>query len=141
MNELIELKGKINRVFEDLMGRGDPSAGAAGPGEWTPRIDLYELPDRVVLRADVPGVKREDLEIRLEGGQLLVRGRREQPADLDPSSLCRMERQFGGFTRRYALPESIDPERVRASCREGVLEIVLGKRETAEARKIPVGNE
>lgn len=138
MNELIELKGKINRVFDDLMARFDQTDSASSTGEWTPRVDLYELSDRIVLRADVPGVRPDDLEVRLEGEQLILRGDRKQPQDLDQTALCRLERPFGSFTRRYALPDAADPENVRASCRDGVLELVIGKRVDAAARRIPV---
>ena len=141
MNELIELKSKINRVFDDLMTRFDQVDGSASGGEWIPRIDLYELPDRVVLRADLPGVRSEDLDVRIEGGQLIIRGSRQQPTDLDQSALCRMERPFGTFVRRYSLPDAMDSEKVRASCRDGVLELVIGKREATAVRHIPVRNE
>lgn len=138
MNELYELKSQINNIFEDLMHRFDPADEATSSGEWTPRVDLYELPDRVVLRADVPGVSIDDLEVRVEGGSLVLRGKRPQPRDIDPSSLCRVERPFGSFLRRYALPDSIDPDQVRANCRDGVLEIVIPKREKTSVRRIQI---
>jgi HSP20 family protein len=141
MREVLDLKARINQLFEDLLARSQPGEGQASPGEWSPKVDLYELPDRVVLRADVPGVTPEDLDIRIEGGQLLLRGSRRQPQDLDPSSLCRLERPFGSFVRRYALPDSVDTDGVRANCHDGVLEIVLRKRETAVARRIPVQSD
>lgn len=141
MNELIELKGKINRVFDDLMSRFDQTEGSVSTGEWIPRVDLYELPDRVVLRADIPGVRPEDLDVRIEGGHLIMRGNRQQPEDIDASALCRLERPFGTFARRYALPDAIDPEKVRATCRDGVLEMVIGKREETAVRRIPVRND
>ncbi len=140
MREIIELKSRINQLFEELMARAQPD-GAPPAGEWSPRVDLYELPDRVVLRADVPGVAPDDLEVRIESGQLLFRGVRRQPQDLDPSALCRLERPFGAFARRYALPDSVDTDGVKAHCQNGVLEIVLRKRETASARRIPVQAE
>lgn len=138
MHELIDLKNRVNQLFDELMARTQPGETNNIPGEWTPRVDVYELGDRVMLRADLPGVAAEDLEIRLEGGQLLLRGSRRQPQDTDPSTICRLERPFGSFVRRYALPDSIDPETVRAALLNGVLEIVLGKRETASIRRIPV---
>lgn len=141
MREIIELKSRINQLFEELMAKAQPGDTAGGGGEWTPRVDLYELADRIVLRADVPGVATEDLEVRIEGGQLLLRGSRPQPRDIDPSALCRLERPFGGFVRRYALPDSVDTDGVRASCQHGVLEVVLRKREAAAGRRIPVQAE
>jgi HSP20 family protein len=138
MREIIELRSRINQLFEELMAKAQPGESTGVPGEWTPRVDLYELNDRIVLRADVPGVAPEDLEVRIEAGQLLLRGSRRQPQDIDPSALCRLERPFGSFARRYALPESVDPDGVRAACLNGVLEIALRKRETATGRRIPV---
>jgi HSP20 family protein len=141
MREIIDLKARINQLFEELMARTQPGEQMAMSGEWTPRVDLYELPDRVVLRADVPGVAAEDLDVRMEGGHLILRGARRQPQDLDPSAICRLERPFGTFIRRYALPESVSPDGVKASAQNGVLEVVLRKRETAAARRIAVAAE
>ncbi len=141
MREIGELKARINQLFEELMARSQPGESPALPGEWTPRVDVYELPDRVVLRADVPGVAPEDLDVRIEGGHLILRGSRRQPQDLDPSGLCRLERPFGSFARRYALPDSVAADGVKAVAQNGVLEVVLRKRETAQARRIQVQAE
>jgi HSP20 family protein len=137
MDDLGELKGRINRLFEEIVsGRSGP--GTEDGGDWSPKVDLYELPDRLVLRADVPGMANEDLDVRIEGGQLVLRGRREQPTDLDATAMRRLERPFGSFLRRYALPDGIDPEQVRATYTAGVLEIVIRKREETAVRHVPV---
>lgn len=141
MREIGELKERINQLFEELMARTQPGENPTLPGEWSPRVDVYELPDRVVLRADVPGVTPEDLDVRIEGGHLVLRGARRQPQDLDPSALCRLERPFGAFVRRYALPDSVSPDGVKALAQNGVLEVVLRKRETAQPRRIHVDAE
>lgn len=138
MQDVLELKTKINRLFEELLSRAEPGETTTVAGEWTPRVDLYELPDRVVLRADLPGVNPDDLEVRLESGVLLMRGVRRQPTDLDPQALCRLERSFGTFARRYALPDSVDPDQVRANFQQGVLEILIRKKESAGFRRIQV---
>jgi HSP20 family protein len=141
MQELVELRSKIIRIFEDAMARGEDASGdeAAPPtGEWTPRVDLYEYPDRLVLKADVPGVAPADLEVRIDPGELIIRGVRRPPADLDPAGARRLERPFGAFVRRYALPESADPERARAVFQLGVLEVVVGRRDEAGSRRVPV---
>jgi HSP20 family protein len=137
MEDLGELKGRINRLIDEVLARGSESSGEDS-GDWTPKVDLYELPDRLVLRADVPGVASEDLDVRIEGGQLVLMGRREAPKDLDPSAVRRLERPFGSFVRRYALPDGIDAEQVRAAYSGGVLEVVLRKREETAVRHVPV---
>lgn len=137
MQELLELRNRIGRLFDEAMSRAEPGESPTS-GEWSPKVDLYELPDRIVLRADLPGVDPENLDVRLEGGYLFLRGSRVQPQDLDPAGLCRLERPFGNFARRYALPDGIDPEGVRAHCHLGVLEVTLRKRVVDQARRIPV---
>lgn len=141
MQQLVELKARINRVLEEALARGDEGVEAeasGGSGEWTPRIDLYEYPDRLVLKADVPGVVPADLEVRIDPGELTIRGVRRPPADLDPAGARRLERPFGPFVRRYSLPESADPERTRATYQLGVLEVVVGRRDEQASRRVPV---
>ncbi len=142
MRELVELRDKMNRLFEELMGRAEPdSEPPQSGGDWLPKVDLYELPDRLVLLADLPGVAAEELDVRLESGQLVIFGQRRQPADIDPSAVRRLERPFGAFARRYALPDGIDPESIKASYAEGVLEVVIRKREETTVRRIQVQSD
>jgi HSP20 family protein len=140
MQDILDLKTKIGRLFEEVLARSE-SPDSSATGEWTPKIDIYELPDRIVLRADVPGVPAEALDVRLEGGYLIVRGMRRQPQDLDAAAISRLERPFGSFIRRYALPEGIDTDGVRAQSHLGVLEISLRKRQTDIPRRITVQTE
>ncbi len=141
MQDLVDLKAKINQMFDDALARGEEDAPLAGAGEWSPRVDLYEYPDRLVVRADVPGVNPDDLEVRIDAGELVLRGTRRGPADLDPAGARRLERPFGEFVRRYALPDSADPDRARASYGLGVLEVVVGRRDEAASRRVPVQSD
>lgn len=138
MNDFIELKTRINGLIDDLLARGEPGQGGPASGDWVPKVDVYDLADRVVLRADVPGVAPDDVEVRLEGSHLVIRGSRRQPQDLDAEALCRLERPFGSFARRYQLPEPADPDQVKATCQHGVLEVVVRKREPSQTRRISV---
>jgi len=139
MREFIDLKERINRLLDEALNRSEGDGLSLGhSGEWSPRIDLYELPDRIVMRADLPGLAPADLDVRVEGGQLVLTGQRQQPQDLDNSHLRRLERPFGSFCRRYALPDGIDPESVRASYGNGVLEIVLRKGGETAVRRVPI---
>ncbi len=138
--DLVELRERINRLLEDWMARAgtpDPEAG----GEWTPRADAWELPDRVLLRVDLPGIAPGDLELRVDGGELVLRGTRPRPSEPDPSALVRAERPWGTFVRRWALPDAIDREGVRAVYRDGVLEIAVPRRPADAARRVPVEKE
>ena len=139
-HDLVELREQLNRLLEEWMARtsaGEPAEG----GEWTPRADAWELPDRIVLRVDLPGVSPADVELRVDGGELVLRGRRPRPEDPDPSALVRAERPWGTFVRRWALPDVIDRDGVRAVYRDGVLEITVPRRPADAARRVPVEKE
>ena len=139
MREFVELKERINRVLDEIMSRAEPGDLEEGStGEWSPRVDLYELPDRVVIRADLPGLSTGDMDVRMEGAQLVIMGTRRQPQDLDPSAIRRIERPFGSFVRRYNLPDGVDGESIKASYDNGVLEVVVRKREETAVRRIPI---
>ncbi len=138
MSDPLDLKTRIIGLLDELIARSEPGRAAASAGDWAPRVDMYDLPDRIVLRADVPGIPASDLEVRLEGRELVLRGTRRPPEDIPAEHLCRLERPFGTFVRRYQLPDTVDPDAMRASCRLGVLEVTIRKREPSETRRISV---
>jgi HSP20 family protein len=111
---------------------------APGPAGWVPPIDLQELPDSYVLVAEVPGLGREDLDIRLQDGHLTVSGvRREREQRCE--QYHRVERGHGSFSRTFNLPVAVDAERVVADLRDGVLTVVCPKSADAVSRRITIG--
>lgn len=97
-------------------------AGDAADGQWTPPVDILEREGSLVLLVDLPGVRKEDIELHIDGDSLSIKGRRERP---EATRWVRMERQAGEFQRAFRLGAAISPETVQATWREGVLEIVL----------------
>ncbi|HMC83646.1 MAG TPA: Hsp20/alpha crystallin family protein [Candidatus Polarisedimenticolia bacterium] len=134
IRDLIGLKERMNRLLESVLRRGDFSTG--GLAGWSPTVDLREDREAFVLIAEVPGVSRDDLEIRVEGGIVTVEGRR--PLEQEARSALRIERPYGSFTRTFHLPNPVDEGRVTARLHLGVLEIVLPKSSGARARSIQV---
>ncbi|MGQ0586167.1 MAG: Hsp20/alpha crystallin family protein [Gammaproteobacteria bacterium] len=128
---------ECNRMLE-RNGAGDESTSATA--EWAPAVDIEEHADRYVLRADVPGVDPNAIEITLEKGVLTLSGSRERAVEQNGVESRRTERLTGRFLRRFTLPESVDAENVKASGKHGVLEIVIPKREAAKPRKISVNS-
>jgi len=124
--DLTRLQENVNRAFDEVLSRSATPGGTdrVQPGDWKPPLDLFETPDHYVLRADLPGVSPAEVDLRIEGGQLMLVGERRS----DPEAYLRMERPNGRFSAKIALPASIDRERIRASHRNGVLEVVLPKR-------------
>lgn len=136
--DLMELQERMKRLFDDALSR---SAGAdreaAGAG-WRPPLDLFEEPERFVLRADVPGVAAADVDVQVEEGNLVLRGERKVDAGMARDSFLRIERPHGPFSAQIALPSSVDAENIRASHRNGVIEVVLPKRRESVPSRIEV---
>lgn len=112
--------------------------GEAPSGPWSPPVDIFETHDRVVLRVDLPGVARDEFEVRVEEGVLVLRGHRRSPGEARPEDMHRSERPHGPFMRSFSLPQGIDQAAIRAFHRNGVLEIVLPRIQEAKARSITI---
>jgi HSP20 family protein len=136
-----EVLNQFNRLFETTNG-ADESVSATA--EWAPAVDIEEHTDKYVLHADVPGVDPNAIEITLENGVLTLAGSRESTSEgravESKIDSRRIERITGRFLRRFTLPESVDAENVKATGKNGVLEIVIPKREAAKPRKITVNS-
>ena len=135
----------INLLHQDLdqiAGRRFGLAGSDHNGssvaDWVPAVDIVEEKDRYVLRADVPGVKPEDIEVNMENGILSVSGERHQESTEDAQGMRRVERVSGKFYRRFTLPDTADAEEISAKSANGILEVVIPKQPQILARKITV---
>ena len=111
---------------------------APGPAGWTPPVDVYETPDRYVVTAELPGLSRDDIDIKLQDGRVTVAGaRRERPRSCE--QYHRVERGHGSFSRTFQLPHPIDAAAVTADLRDGVLTITCPKAADTSSRRIHVG--
>src|SRR5215213_8684450 len=125
---------RLNRMFASLYGDDMQRAG------WMPAVDIYETPDHeVVLKAELPEVKREDINITFENGVLTVRGERKFDSEVARERYQRVERQYGSFSRSFTVPAAIDAARITAAHKDGVLTIRLPQREDAKPKQITVG--
>ena len=129
----------FDRLFEGgLFGtRGDESSVVTS--QWAPPVDIVEERDRFVLYADIPGVDPQDIEVQMDRGLLTIKGVRSGSAQMDDGRYSRIERMHGTFHRRFALPDSADPEGISASGHNGVLQVVIPKRPESQPRRIQVG--
>jgi HSP20 family protein len=105
---------------------------------WAPCVDIKEEPSRFVLYADIPGVDPKNIEITMENGVLTIKGERMSLREEKKAGYTRVERSQGTFYRRFALPDTANPEEISAKGKHGVLEIIIPKRETAKSKKIKV---
>ncbi len=134
VGRLSKLHAEMSRLFEP--GFLPDLAGACGA--WSPAVDIKEEEGRYVIHADVPGVKPEDIEVTLERGVLTIRGKRETGRDEQRDGYRRVERYRGEFARHFTLPDTADEDRVDAKVNNGVLEVVINKKESSKPRRITV---
>jgi len=133
--DMFAAQDRLNRFLAHDAGASTPLEGV---GAWLPPVDVIEESDRLVFRAEVPGVNRDDIDIRVENGTLVLRGEKKQEKDVTDESAHRVERYYGSFSRSFVLPTTINAEKISATYRDGVLELVLPKAEEAKPRRIKV---
>jgi len=135
--ELVSMQDRMNRLFEDAVRtRGGEDEMTAG--SWVPPVDIYETKDAMVVKAQLPEVNKEDIEIRLENGVLSIRGERKLQEDLKREQCYRMECQYGAFSRSFSLPRTVDQEKINANYKDGVLTLRIPKREETRPRQIEI---
>lgn len=140
--DMIELQGRMNRLFDEALSRsvGSEPLESVGSSAWRPPLDLIEEPARYILRADLPGVVAADIEIQVEDGNLVLRGERRLDPGLSRENYLRVERPQGRFTVRITLPPSVQPGAIRATHRNGVVELILPKRKEVPPSRIEVSS-
>jgi HSP20 family protein len=126
--ELDALQGDMNRLFDAFFGRREGAAASGyGSRRWIPPMDLVETEDHLVLRADLPGVDRDEIGIEVKDGVLTVSGERKAQHEEKREGFHRVERSFGRFSRSLELPKGVEPTEVNASFERGVLEVRMPK--------------
>ena len=105
---------------------------------WVPAVDIFEEKDRFVVRADLPGVNPDDIEVNMENGVLTVSGERNNEERSEFQGVSRIERVSGRFLRRFTLPETADADAIKARCQNGILEISIPKQAVVQPRRIAV---
>jgi HSP20 family protein len=134
---LNEIARELEPRWRSNIHRDDESSTATS--SWSPSVDIKEEDERFVIFADIPGVNPQDIDISMENSVLSIKGERKlENREEDGAKFKRVERIYGGFYRRFSLPDIADAENISASGKDGVLEIVIPKRPTAQARKIPI---
>jgi HSP20 family protein len=127
------MQDELNRMFDDRLGRA--------PGEsvgWTPACDIFEDDEGVTLRFDLAGVEPKDVDIRYENGVLTLRGERRLEREDQRDQYHRVELSYGTFTRSFALPGTVDAEKIQAASKNGVLTVHLPRKPEAKPRSIQV---
>jgi HSP20 family protein len=135
--ELQALQNQLSRLFEGSDRAQDDEALMRG--SWVPAVDVAEEGDELIVRAELPGMREEDIEIEFENGILTLKGERKFEEEKKERNYHRIERAYGRFVRSFTLPRSVDAENIAATYDQGILELTIPKREEAKPRQIRIG--
>ncbi len=136
--ELITLQNRMNALFSEagLLPRMTNESEAAAM--WSPAVDIYETDKEIVLKAELPDVKQEDIRVSVDNNRLSLTGERKFESEVKRENYHRIERSYGSFARTFTLPPTVDQDNIRAEYKQGVLTISLPKREVAQGRNINI---
>ena len=135
--DLGSLQDRMNRLFDDA-GRGWRHEEPAATTTWSPAVDIFETEGEIVVKAELPGVDRKDITLHLENNVLTLKGERRFEKETKEENYHRIERAYGGFSRSFSIPATVDEEKIRADYRDGILKIALPKKEQAKPKQIRI---
>ena len=138
IREVAALQNRVNSLLQDIAGFGGENEPVTA-ASFVPAVDVYEDNQKVVLKLEIPGIRQEDVDIRVENQTLTVRGERKFDAEEKQENFHRIERHYGSFYRSFSLPSTVDTDAVNATCDAGVLRIELKKKASAQPKQIKIG--
>ena len=137
--EVAQLQDRLRQVVGDAYGRNSADDGFMTTGEWVPPVDIYADGDHeLVLKAELPEMTLEDIDVSVDNGALTIKGEKKLSKEFKQDQFHRIERRYGTFSRSFSLPQTIDPNKVAAEYKQGVLTVRLPLREEAKPRQVKV---
>ena len=133
-----DIQSEMNRLFDNFLGRPTATATGTGSRVWMPVVDMYETSDDLVLNFELPGVREKDISLSMTGDVLTVKGERQFDQQLHDDNYFHAERAYGKFERSMHLPMPVQAGRVRATYRDGILEVSLPKAEEVRPKEIKI---
>ncbi len=136
---LPSLQDRINRLFEEAFpARTGAREEETALFDWRPAVDTYEEGDKIVIKAELPGVKKEDVSIDVKDSVLTIKGERKHEENINEDNYYRRESAYGKFQRAFTLPDAVDPEQIEATYKDGVLKVSVPKAEESKTKKIEI---
>jgi HSP20 family protein len=133
---LTSLRREMDRLFDSFFDR--ESRLPVGTGDWTPRFDLLESKDAILIKVDLPGMNEKDISVSLSGDNIVIKGERKTEREEKDKQYHRVERSFGAFQRIVPLPATVEAGKIKAEYKKGVLEVQLPKKPEAKPKEIPI---
>lgn len=135
MREMLSVQDEMNRLLGDVFGRRSLEEGTL---PWQPPVDIEETRDAYIVRAELPGLRQEDIKITVEDNRLALRGEKRREAEESGTNYHRVERVYGQFERSFTLTHLVRSEKIEAVYKDGVLTVRIPKAEEARAREIQI---
>ena len=139
--DLMTVQDRMNRIFDEAfrgVGRQGAEEDWALGGTWAPAVDIYEQDGTLVLKAELPGIDPKDVDVRVENNVLTLHGERKFENEVKRDQYHRVERAYGTFSRSFTLPSVVDTANIKAEFKEGLLRVVMPKREEAKPKQISI---
>lgn len=147
LRDIVSIQDEMDRLFSAFSGFGRKPQrwsefGSRGfepeEGMWSPTVDVSETKDNIVVTAEIPGLKKEDIKLSVQDNILTLSGQKKQETEEKDTNFYRLERNFGSFCRSFTLPTQVQPDKIKASYKDGVLKVSLPKTEEVKPKEIPI---
>ena len=135
------LQDRINRIFDESFSRTADLEDDISMSAWKPSVDIYETDEAIILKAELPGIKKEDVSVEIKDNVLTLRGERVEDKEVKEESYFRKERCFGTFSRAFNLQHRVQPDKIKARFKDGILEVEIPKPEEEKPKQITVNIE
>ena len=135
------LQDRINRMFNEAFAGSTDFEDEVGMSAWRPAVDIFDTDNAMVIKAELPGIKKDDVSIDVKGDVLIIKGERFFDKEIKEEDYYRKERSFGKFQRSFTLPDAVNPEAIKANFKNGVLEIEVPKPEGKKPKQININVE
>ena len=137
LRDLMTAQREFDRLFREAFSPAT-GGGEVSTRTWAPPVDIYEDGENLVLKAELPGINPDDVEVRVEDNTLYLKGERKFEKEVKEENYHRVERAYGNFARTFSLPNTIDSDKVAANYKDGVLTLTMPKREEAKPKSIKI---
>lgn len=138
VRDMFSFRNRINHIFDDVFYPINRDEVEFSMGSWNPVVDVYDNDDSIVIKAELPGVDKEGIEIDVKDRVLTLKGERSSESEVKDDNYYRRERFFGKFERAFTLPADVDPDKIKADYKDGVLKIDIPKPEEKKPRQITI---
>jgi HSP20 family protein len=138
LHEMASIRDRFNRLFDESLYPAGRSEEALGLSAWNPSVDIYENDDNIVIKAEIPGVDKDDITVDLKGRVLTLKGERKSDNEVKEDRFYRREMSYGRFERAFTLPADVEAETVKADFKDGVLKVEVPKPEEQKPRQITI---